>query len=77
MYAFASRTLCIYNKQYQLDPYKKKTLHLMYIEKKTLNIDRIIIHLTLSIPLNLKIPSFSSKRLHSLVKKYDQLQLIL
>jgi hypothetical protein len=48
-----------------------------YIGKSTFNIDGILIHLSLSIPLNCKdFPSLSSERLDNLVKKYDQLQLI-
>ncbi len=48
-----------------------------YIGKTTFNIDETTIHSNLSIPLNCKdLPSLSSKRLDNLIKKYDQLQLI-
>ncbi len=48
-----------------------------YIRKTTLNIVGITIHSSFSIPLNCKyLPSLNSKRLNNLVKKHDQLQLI-
>jgi hypothetical protein len=48
-----------------------------YTGKSTFNIDGTTIHSSLSIPFNCKdLPSLSSERLDSLVKKYDQLQLI-
>jgi len=48
-----------------------------YTRKETFNIDGTTIHSSLFIPLNCKdLPSFSSKWLDSLIKKYDQLQLM-
>jgi hypothetical protein len=48
-----------------------------HIGKTTFNIDGTTIHSSLSIPLNFKgLPSLSLERLDNLVKKYDQLQLI-
>jgi len=49
-----------------------------YIGKTTFNIDRTMIHSSLSIPFNCKdLPSLSLEQLDNLVKKYDQLQLII
>jgi hypothetical protein len=60
-----------------LDPLKKKTLFMTYIGKTRFNIDGTIIHSSLFIPFNCKdLPSLNSKWLDDLVKKYDQLQLI-
>ncbi len=54
-----------------------KALLVAYTEKITFNIDGTTIHSCLSIPLNCKdLPSLSSEWLDNLVKKYDQLQLI-
>ena len=48
-----------------------------YTRKATYNIDGATIHSSLSLPLNCKyLPSLSSERLDTLVKKYDQLQLL-
>jgi len=48
-----------------------------YTRKETFNIDGITIHSSISIPLNYKdLPSFNLERLDNLIKKYDQLQLI-
>jgi hypothetical protein len=48
-----------------------------YTGKTMFNIDRITIHLSLSIPLNCKdLPSLSSKQSNILINKYNQLQLI-
>jgi hypothetical protein len=45
-----------------------------YIRKTTFNIDGIMIHSSLSIPLNCKdLPSLSLEQLDNLVKKYDRL----
>ncbi len=66
-----------YSKHPHLDPLNFFFLLMAYIGKSTFNIDGILIHLSLSIPLNCKdFPSLSSERLDNLVKKYDQLQLI-
>jgi hypothetical protein len=48
-----------------------------YISKTSFNIDGNTIHSNLSIPLNCKdLPSLSLEWLDSLIKKYDQLQLM-
>jgi hypothetical protein len=48
-----------------------------YTGKMTFNIDGTTIHLGLSLPLNCKhLQSFSTKRLNSLLKTYDELQLL-
>jgi hypothetical protein len=48
-----------------------------HIRKTTFNIDGITIHSSLFIPVNYNdLPSLSLKQLDNLVKKYDQLQLI-
>jgi len=48
-----------------------------YTRKATFNIDGITIHSSISIPLNYEdLPSFNLERLDNLIKKYDQLQLI-
>jgi hypothetical protein len=48
-----------------------------YTRKATFNIDGTTIHLSLSIPLNCKDSlSLSLEQLDNLIKKYDQLQLI-
>jgi hypothetical protein len=69
--------ICFYNRHPHLDPLKKKALLMAYIGKSRFNIDGIIIHSSLFIPFNCKdLLSLSSQRLDNLVKKYDQLQLI-
>jgi len=66
-----------YNRHPHLDLLKKKALLMAYIGKTTFNIDGTTIHSSLSIPLNCKyLPSLSSEQLNSLIKKYDQLKLI-
>jgi hypothetical protein len=53
-------------------------LFMAYIGKTTFKIDGITIHWSISIPLNYKdLPSLSSEWLNNLIKKYDQLQLII
>jgi hypothetical protein len=48
-----------------------------YIEKTRFNIDGTIIRSSFFIPFNCKdLPSLNLKRLDNLIKKYDQLQLI-
>jgi hypothetical protein len=48
-----------------------------YIKKTTFNIDGITIHSSLSILVNCKnLPSLNLEQLNNLIKKYDQLQLI-
>jgi hypothetical protein len=48
-----------------------------YTRKATFNIDGTTSHSSLFIPLNCKdLPSLSSKQFDSLIKKYDQLQLM-
>jgi hypothetical protein len=52
-------------------------LFMAYTGKTTFKIDGITIHWSISIPLNYKdLPSFNLERLDNLIKKYDQLQLI-
>ncbi len=66
-----------YNRHPHLNPLQKKALVMAYIGKTRFNIDGIIIHSSLFIPLNCKdLPSLSLEWLDNLVKKYDQLQLI-
>jgi hypothetical protein len=66
-----------YNRHPNLNPLKKIALFMAYIRKVAFNIDGIIIHSSLSIPINCKdLPSLSLEQLDNLVKKYDQLQLI-
>jgi len=49
-----------------------------YIKKTTFNIDGITIHSSFSILVNCKnLPSLNLEQLNNLVKKYDQLQLII
>jgi len=67
----------LYNTHHHLDPLKKKVLFMAYTRKTKFDIDGIIIHSSLSIPLNCKdLPSLSSKQLDNLINKYDQLQSI-
>ena len=69
--------LRFYNRHPDSDPFKKKALLMAYTGKATYNIDGATIHSSLSLPLNCKnLPSLSSERLDTLVKKYDQLQLL-
>jgi hypothetical protein len=63
--------ICFYNRHPHLD-----LLIMVYIGT-TFNIDGTTIHSSLSIPHNCKyLPSLNSEWLDNLVKKYDQLQLI-
>jgi hypothetical protein len=69
--------ICFYNRHTNLDPLKKIVLFMAYTRKATFNIDEITINSSLSIPVNCKdLPSLSLEQLDNLVKKYDQLQLI-
>ena len=69
--------LRFYNRHPDSNPVKKKALLMAYTRKAAYNIDGATIHSSLSLPLNCKnLPSLSSKRLDTLVKKYDQLQLL-
>jgi uncharacterized protein with PQ loop repeat len=66
-----------YNRHPNLDPLKTIALFMAYIRKATFNINRITIHSSLSILVNCKdLPSLSLEQLDNLVKKYDQLPLI-
>jgi hypothetical protein len=66
-----------YNKHLDSNPLTKKNLFMAYTGNVAFNIDGTIIHSSFFIPFNCKdLPSLSSKRLDNLVKKYDQLQLI-
>ena len=66
-----------YNRHPDSDHFKKKALLMAYTGKAAYNIDGATIHSSLSLPLNCKnLPSLSSERLDTLVKKYDQLQLL-
>lgn len=68
---------CFYNRHHDSDYFKKKALLMEYIEKTIYNIDGATIHSSLSLLLNCKnLSSLSSERLDTLVKKYDQLRLL-
>jgi len=55
----------------------KTVLLMAYIGKTTFNIDGTTIHSSLFIPHNCKdLPSLNLEQLDNLIKKYDQLQLI-
>jgi len=65
--------LHFYNKHSQLDPSKKKTLFVAYIEEVAFNIHGTTIHSS-QIPLSCKdLQSLGSKCLYTLIKKCDQL----
>jgi len=69
--------ICFYNRHPNLDPLKKIALFVAYIRKATFNIDGITILSSLSIPVDCKdLPSLKLEQLDNLIKKYDQLQLI-
>jgi hypothetical protein len=69
--------ICFYNTHLHLDHLKKKFLFMAYIGKTTFNIDGTTIHSSLFIPLNCKdLLSLNSERFDNLIKKYDELQLI-
>lgn len=69
--------LRFYNRHPDSNPLKKKALLMAYTGKVAYNIDGATIYSSLSLPLNCKnLPSLISERLDTLVKKYDQLQLL-
>ncbi len=66
--------LHFYNKYFQYNSFKKKTLFMAYTGKTTFNIDGTRIHPSLSIHFNyLNFPSLSSQQLDNLRNEYDQL----
>jgi len=69
--------ICYYNIHPHLCLLKWKVLLMAYIRKIIFNIDGTIIHSSLFTPLNCKgLLSLNLEHLDNLVKKYDQLQLI-
>jgi hypothetical protein len=66
-----------YNKKLGSNPLKQKAILMAYTGKMTFNIDGTIVHSRPSLPLNCKhLQSLSTKRLDSLSKTYDELQLL-
>jgi hypothetical protein len=62
-----------YNKRFCYDLLKQKKILMAYTSKTIINIDGIIIHFGLSLPLNCKhLQSLSLERLNSLSKTYEQ-----
>ncbi len=69
--------ICFNNIHPQLYLLKKKVLFMAYIIKMIFNIDGTTIHSNIFIPLNCKgLLSLNLEHFDNLVKKYDQLQLI-
>jgi len=66
-----------YNRKLGFDPFMQKAILMVYTSKMTYNIDGTTIHSRLSLPLNYKpLQSLSIERLNSLLKTYDELQLL-
>jgi hypothetical protein len=66
-----------YNIILGFDPLKQKAILMVYISKVAFSIDGTTIHLGPSLPSNYKhLQSLSTKRFDSLLKTYDELQLL-
>jgi hypothetical protein len=70
------RLLWLYNRDMSFDFTKTKALLMASISKVAFNIDGLIIHSTLNIPIQSSLPNLSLDSLNRLTCRYEQLQIV-
>ncbi len=69
--------LRLYNRDMSFDLTKTKALLMASISKVVFNIDGLIIHSTLNIPIQSSLPNLSSNSLNRFTCRYEQLQFVI